>query len=297
MVELRYLVKRNCKMFFQDKGMLFTSIITPLILLTLFATFLSNVYRESFTANLPEGFSVAESVIDGLVGGELVSSLLAVSCVTIAFCANMLMVQDKATGARRDLTVSPVKKSTLAISYYLATLLATLIIICLAAGACLLYLSDAWYLSTADVLYLLLDIFLLTMFGTVLSSIINMYLSSQGQITAVGTIISSGYGFICGAYMPISNFSPALRKALSFLPGTYGTSLVRNHAMNGVFAEMDRLGFPDQAVQAIRDSVDCNLYFFGERVAISTMYLVLAGSVALLLALYVLLNALRRGRR
>ena len=30
-------------------------------------------------------------------------------------------------------------------------------------------------------------------------------LTTQGQLSAVGTIVSAGYGFICGAYMPISN--------------------------------------------------------------------------------------------
>ena len=56
------------------------------------------------------------------------SSLLAVSCVTVSFCANMLMVQDKVTGARKDMLLTPVKRSKMALSYYLATTLSTLII-------------------------------------------------------------------------------------------------------------------------------------------------------------------------
>ena len=91
------LIKRNIKLFFKDKGMFFTSLITPAILLVLYATFLSNVYRSSFTESLPASFTLPDSIIDGLVGGQLISSLLAVSCVTVAFCANFLMVQDKAS--------------------------------------------------------------------------------------------------------------------------------------------------------------------------------------------------------
>ena len=81
------LLKRNIKLFFKDKGMFFTSLITPAILLVLYATFLANVYRDSFTANLPQGVTLPERVIEGLVGGQLVSSLLAVSCITVAFCS------------------------------------------------------------------------------------------------------------------------------------------------------------------------------------------------------------------
>ena len=294
---LKALIKRNTKLFFKDKGMFFTSLITPAILLVLYATFLGNVYRESFTSALPDGLKLADKLIDGTVGGQLISSILAVSCVTVAFCSNMLMVQDKANGSIKDLTVSPVKGSALALSYYISTLVSTLIICFAAAGICLIYVAfKGWYMSVSDVLLLFLDIFLLVMFGTALSSIINFFLSSQGQISAVGTVVSSGYGFICGAYMPISQFSQGLQKVISFLPGTYGTSLVRNHAMRGVYAEMLNQGFPKETVEAIKDSVDCNLYFFGNKVEMSSMYLILALTSAALIAVYILMNV-RKGKK
>ena len=40
------LIKRNIKLFFKDKGMFFTSLITPAILLVLYVTFLGNVYHQ-----------------------------------------------------------------------------------------------------------------------------------------------------------------------------------------------------------------------------------------------------------
>ena len=146
---------------------------------------------------------------------------------------------------------------------------------------------------------MLLDVFLLVMFGTALSSIVNHFLSTQGQMSAVGTIVSAGYGFLCGAYMPISQFSEGLQKVLGFLPGTYGTSLLRNHALRGVFAEMEHQGFPNEVVEGIRDSIDCNLYFFGDKVETGTMYLILGGTVAALIAVYVLINVVagRKARK
>lgn len=294
MRELCALVKRDTKLFFKDKGMFFTSLITPMILLVLYASFLSSVYEDTFRSSLEAaGASVSDKLIGGCVGGELASSLLAVCCVTVAFCSNMLMVQDKVSGARRDLTISPVKSSTLALGYYISTLISTLLVCYAATAVCLLYVSKVgWYLTMKDVLLLWLDVFLLVMFGTALSSIINHFLTSQGQISAVGTIVSAGYGFLCGAYMPISQFSDGLQKVISFLPGTYGTSLLRNHALRGVFEEMSNQNFPSEVVEAIKDAVDCNLYFFGTQVSESMMYLILIGTVLLLLVIYVLLNML-----
>ena len=294
MTGLCALIRRNTKLYFRDRGMFFTSLITPLILLVLYATFLRNVYEETFRAALAAaGAAASDKLIGGCVGGELVSSLLAVSCVTVSFCTNLLMVQDKITGARRDLTIAPVRPGALALGYYLSTLLSTLLICLTATIVCLGYLARVgWYLTGGDVAALVLDVALLALFGTALSSCVNFFLSTNGQASAVGTIVSAGYGFICGAYMPISQFSEGLRKLISFLPGTYGTSLLRNHALRGVFEEMRAQGFPGEVVEAIRDSVDCNLYFFGDRVELSGMYLVLIASIAIAVCLYVAMNLL-----
>lgn len=298
MKELFAMIKRTTKLFFKDKGMLFSSLITPLILLVLYSTFLSNVYKESFVSNLPEMFTVSDSIIDALVGSQLLSSLLAVSCITVAFCSNLIMVQDKVTGAIRDITVTPIKKSTLALSYYISTVFSTLLICLIATGAGFLYLAKmGWYLTLTDVLLILLDVFLLVMFGTALSSIINVFLTSQGQMSAVGTIVSSGYGFICGAYMPISNFSTGLQTVISFLPGTYGTSLIRNHIMRGVFEEMGNVGFPSEVIDSIKDSIDCNIYFFDNKIGTGTMFAIMCITVAVLVLIYVMINLLKRKQK
>ena len=299
MTGLWALVKRNTKLYFKDKGMFFFFLLTPAILLVLYSMFLGNVFDCSFRSALEAaGAMVSDKVIMGCVGGQLVSSLLAVSCVTVAFCTNLLMVQDKVTGARHDLTIAPLKAGTLALSYYLSTLLSTLLISFAATGICLGYLAVVgWFLTVGDVAALLLDVVLLVLFGTALSSCVNYPLSTNGQASAVGTVVSAGYGFICGAYMPISNFSEGLQKVLSFLPGTYGTSLLRNHALRGVFEEMSNQGFPNEVVEAIRDSVDCNLYFFGNRVAQGSMYLILAAAIVLALGIYVGINILAQKKQ
>ena len=132
------------------------------------------------------------------------------------------------------------------------------------------------------------------MFGTALSSIVNFFLSTQGQISAVGTIISAGYGFICGAYMPISSFGEGLQKIISFLPGTYGTSLIRNHTMQGALAEMQNQGVPTEVIEKLKDSLDCNLYFLGNQVNIRAMYMILGITVLALIGIYILLNKSKR---
>ena len=294
MTSLALLIKRNIKLFFKDKGMFFTSLITPAILLVLYVTFLGNVYTDSLKLAIPAGYELSDKLIKGFAGAQLVSSILAVSCVTVAFCSNMLMVQDKANGTVRDLTVSPVRPSVMSMSYYVATLISTLTVCLTATVICLGYVAiTGWYLSVLDVMLLVLDVVLLCLFGVALSSIINFFLSSQGQISAVGTIVSSGYGFVCGAYMPLSQFSEGLRNAIMFLPGTYGTALVRNHAMRGVLAEMENEGLPTEFVESVKDNFDCNLFFFDNKIDMPIMYAVIGCTVAVLIAIYIVMNIIK----
>lgn len=288
------LTKRHIKVFFKDKGLFFSSLITPIILLILYATFLAKVYKDSFIQSCQ--IPIDEKIIDGTVAAQLFSSLLAVSCVTVAFCSNLIMIQDKVNGVRSDFIVSPAKKSSMALSYFTASLLSTLIVSFTATIACFIYIliKGCWYMSFADVMLIIADVVLLTTFGTALSSIVNVFLTTNGQASAVGTIVSAGYGFLCGAYMPISSFGSGLQNVLMFLPGTYGTSLIRNHALKGVFAEMESVGFPPETMNGIKASIDCRLSFFGTNVEQWVMYLVLIGSVVLLIGIYVLLNVLKR---
>ena len=292
------LIKRNRQLFFRDKGMLISSLITPIILIVLYATFLQNVYKDSLQSALPGVMNVSEKLVNGTVAGQLAAALLAVSCVTVTFCVNLTMIQDKASGARKDFDVSPVHRPTLYIGYFFSTVLNSLMVNFLAVVMCLIYVKHmGWYLNGTDIAWIILDVILLVLFGAVLSSIICYPLKTQGQLSAVGTIVSAGYGFVCGAYMPMSNFSSGLQKFLSYLPGTYGTSLLKNHMLRGVFEKKKDQKLPDDAVTAIAGTLDCNPVFRGHVVSTSEMIAVLIGSIVLLGMVYLAVTTLAERKK
>lgn len=292
------LTKRNIKIFFKDKGLLLTSMITPMILLILYATFLAKIYKESFEDSLKNVNFILENqdkIINGVVAGQLTSSLLAVCCITVAFCSNAIMVQDRASGVINDLKITPLKKSTLSISYFISTFFTTLIVNFIAMLLCFIYiLINGWFLSGGDVALLILDVVLLSMFGSALSCFVNNFLTTQSQIGAVSGVVSAIYGFLCGAYMPMASFGKTLQNVLAFFPGTYGTSLIKNHALNGAFKEMINQGVPKDVIESIKDGIDCNLYFFDNKVNMGVMYLILAAAILLFIGGYILINILKR---
>ncbi len=296
---LRALIARNCKIYFRDKGVFLPSLLAPLILLFLFIAFLGNVYRDSIRNVVAEaGFSISGRAVESIAGGWLVSSLLAVCAVTIAFTANLVMVQDKVTGRVDDLNVSPVSRHILALSYFVSTFAVTAIICLAALGAGLVYIGIAgWHLTCADVFLAIADTLLLTLFGTALSSLVCRFIRSQGGVTAVQATVSSAYGFLCGAYMPFGNLTPWLRKILMLLPGSYGTGLLHEHLMGGAIDALAKEGAPAEAVEGLRRGFDCSLDFFGKTVPAWVCFLVLLAAAAILIAIYVALCAVRKKRR
>lgn len=281
------LIKRNIKLFFKDKGLVIGALVGPIILIVLYFTFLNDVYRDTFKSFIPEG--TYNKIINDIVNGELISSILAVSCITVSFCSNFLMVRDKVNNARSDLLVSPVKSYVLALAYYIATVISSLTICYIALGISLVFVAFShWFFTASSLLMLLLDVFLTVLFGTALSSIINFFLTSEGQISAVGTIISAGYGFICGAYMPINSYNSGLKNVIMFTPGTYCTSLIRNHSLAGAFKEMS--DWPIEAIKSIKDGIDCNLYLFDKQISIAGMYGIVLITILVLITIYIVIN-------
>lgn len=296
---LRALIARNAKIYFRDKGVFFPSLLAPLILLFLFIAFLGNVYRDSIRSIVGEaGIVISGGAVESIASGWLISSLLAVCAVTIAFTANLVMVQDKVTGRIDDLNVSPVSRHILALSYFISTFAVTALICLVALGAGFVYIGIAgWHLTALDVIASIADTLLLTLFGTALSSLVCRFVRSQGGVTAVQATVSSAYGFLCGAYIPFGNLTPWLRKILMFLPGSYGTGLLHEHLMGGAIDALAKDGAPAAAVEGLRHGFDCTLDFFGSDVPLFACYLVLIGATAVLIGVYVALCAARKKRK
>ena len=289
------LTARNVKVFFSDKSMFFASLITPMILLILYVTFLGRVFQNSLDQDAL-GVALSEGVINAVVNGQILACLLAVCSVTVAFSSNLLMVNDKITGSTKDIDVSPVKSHTKSLAYFAATFISTIIINLVALVLCLIYIrtQNCWYYELKDVLLLFGDVVLLSFFGTALASVVNFGLKTQGQLGAVANIVSAGYGFICGAYMPISNFSALLRDSIMFLPSTYFMSLIKNHALTAPFQEMTKTEIPTQAIDAVKTALDYKISFFSHEVSLNTMYLIAITSIIVLIAIFVLQNKLKK---
>ena len=290
--KLSNLVARNIKLYFKDKLVFFVSLITPLILVVLFLTFLKGIYESSLLAFVPEGVEVSQNIINAFTGGWLFSSIMATSCITVAFCSNM-MVTDKLNKVSLDFQITATRPATVKVSYAIANFCTTMIICLVVFVISLVYLSIiGWFLSFVDILLILCDMVLCCMMGTLLASIIGNFISSQGALSAVCTMVSSMYGFLCGAYMPISQFGIGMQRFVSFIPGTYATVLFRQYYMGGVLNELGKT-FPPEAIDGLRKGFDGSFDFFGHELASWQMFLIVALCVIAFLGIYILISSVK----
>ena len=204
------------------------------------------------------------------------------------------MITDKANDRIYDLIITPVKRSTLSLSYFISCTISTLIITLSTLVVSFIYLAtQGFYLSGLDVIKIILDVILLTLFGSSLSCVINHFCKTNGAASAIGTLVSSIYGFICGAYMPIRQFGKGLQHVLSFLPGTYGTSLIKEHMVQGSLKEIEKIGASKELVDGISESIDARYYFFDNLVTEGPKYIVMIVSVLIFISIFVVLNILQ----
>lgn len=293
------LVKRNTKLYFKDKITFFMSLITPFILLILFLLFLKNTYVQSIDSIISAaGFAIPDKLKESMVASWFVSSILSTSAVTISFCSATIIVNDKLHLSGQDIAVTPISKSTIFMAYLCSTFISTMIIMLLIMAVGFIYIAIiGWYLSFLAVVQIVLSVVLLALFGSVLSCIIFNFVKSQGATSAVATLISSCYGFLSGAYMPLSQYPKAMASILGFNPGVYGNSILKYSFMNGAIDQMvNKHHLPMAIAETLRDSFDLNYYFFDSKVSILCCFLILAGIILILLSLFVVI-AFRRKRK
>ena len=159
------LLKRNLSIFYKDKMLFFVSLITPIILIILYATFLLKVYRDTFSSAIPDGLTLDSKIIEGVIGGQMVSSLLAVIPVTTSFSSATLIVRDKINKTIDDIMMTGVNKLQVIVSYFVTTFINTMLTSLVALIAGLIYIAIVgWYMTFSSIMLLLVGIIIMTLF-------------------------------------------------------------------------------------------------------------------------------------
>lgn len=228
--------------FFTDKGTLFFSMLTPMIILLLYILFLKN----SLLSSLKDAATGLENLVAAkdmaqFVNGLLLTGIISSALITIPYNALEIIVRDREDRVDLDMLSTPVKRFEIILSYFCAAVISAFMqaMVVLAVGIGILSMSGDMYLTALDNAKLVGAVFLGTVSSTSVFMVVMMFFKSMGTCGAFMGILSAVSGFVIGAYMPLSQFNKGIQNVCNLVPATGITVLIRNYLTGGILRHMD----------------------------------------------------------
>lgn len=246
------LVGRHIKLFFRDKGAVFFSLLSPLILFALYFFFLGNVQLESLAESVP---NVEESTLQAFLYSWVYAGIVMIAAVTTGLAALNIFVRDRASGQFTDFAVSPVSRWKIIVSYLLSTAVIaigmTTVVYVLGQVHLLALGADAPSLTT--ILDTVWRYSLVALSFAALSSLAVTFLKSEGAFTSVSIIVGTALGFVAGVYAPIGALSTSVANILNALPFAQGAVLLREPFVADSLAKLSE-SQPQQLIDGLSDT-------------------------------------------
>lgn len=248
------LVKRNLKIYFRDITTVFFSMLGVIIIIALYALFLGDM-MVSYAEEVFQGTSSIN--IRFLMDSWIMAGVVIVATVTSTLGAYGIMVNDNAGNATNDFRVSPMKRSTIVLSYILSAFIIGVImsILSLVLSELYIVLVGGELMKFVTLLKALgIIIFSVLMNSSIIFFIVT-FIRSNNAFGAVSTVFGSMIGFLMGVYIPIGNLPNGLQSFIKLFPLSHPAVLLRNALMGEA---VDLSYMPKEFVQFIGVQYDWN---------------------------------------
>lgn len=289
------LTKRNLLIYFKDIQSVVFSLLTSIIVFVLYLLFLKSSFVDSIEASM-QGLEnlIDRADIEMFVNGFLLSGILGSAMITVPYNCLGTIVKDKENKIDYDVSVTPMKRGQIVLSYFTAAaisafLMTTLIML---VGVLILSLQGDLYLGIRELLELLGITFLGAVSSTALFMLVVLFFQNASASSAFFGILSAAAGFVIGAYIPISQFSEGVQTFCNIFPGTGVTVLYRNVLLNGVLDHIDAsIGGVDEGmfVESMKEFFAFQTKLFGNELDRNVVAIYVGAFTVLCIVLMVLI--------
>jgi len=220
------LIKRNLKSYFRDRATVFFSLLGALIIILLYVLFLGNLIEGSASQFAGDD---ARFLIDTWIMGGVITA----SSVTTTLGAYSMMVQDQEKKTIRDFYASPLKSSSLILSYLISAMLIGLIMSVFTLVLAQFYiLLHGSMLSLLSVLKVLGVIILSVLASSSMIFFFMMFVKSSNAMSAISITMGTFVGFLTGVYLPIGQLPASVQSVVKAFPPSHAAVLLRQIMMN-----------------------------------------------------------------
>lgn len=262
------LTKRHVLLYLRDKGAVFMSLLSMLIIIALMLFFLGDMSVDTITELLSEipGHDVSndESNAELLVLTWTVAGIIPINSVMVALCVLSSMIKDKTSGKINSIYTSPISRFSITLSYISAAFV-TSVIICLATltiSELCLCTKGAVPFSFSEHMKLLGMICANSFTYSAMTYLFAVLVKSEGAWSGLGTVIGTLVGFFGGIYLPIGQLSQGLANMMTYTPVIYGTAMFRS-VMTDSITNVTFADAPAVMTEEFRKAMGIDLKAFG----------------------------------
>lgn len=214
------LLKRNFILYFRNRSGVFFSLLGALISFLLYIIFLQKNLTDAWS-QLPDNTN--------LLNNWLMGGTLAVTGITTSFTALTQMVQDRENQVDQDLFLTDLGSWGLQVSYLISSIAISFVM------QVFMFAVMSLYFKESPVISHLLEITLIMLLSSLLSSLVNILLiyrfQSVDSLGKLATIVGTASGFLVGTYVPIGVLPDFAQIIMKCTPATYIASLYRQILM------------------------------------------------------------------
>ncbi len=288
MEQLLAITGRNIKVYLRDKGAVFFSLLSTLIVICLMMFFLGDMNIESIL-NLLEQFpgrTVAEDEKNAelLVLSWTSAGIISINAVTVTLATYSGMIKDKVSGKLNALYTAPVGGITIAAGYVAAAWICS-VFICIVT---LLFTEVYGVLKGMSVysveahLQILGLIMVNSFVFATLMYLLAMIAKTEAAWSGLGTVVGTLVGFLGGIYIPLGALSDTIGSLMKCTPVIYSTSMFRK-AMNEAILDDIFTGIPEDVAREYRKVMGIDLEVFDRILTLRDewMFLLICGIIFL----------------
>lgn len=269
---------RNLKNYFRDKGSVFFSLLSMLIVILLMVFFLGDMYIEN-TVDLLSAFPGRDEAVDRKNAEMLIliwnfAGILSINAVTVTLAVYSVMIKDRVSGKLNSIYTAPVSRGVITGGYIAAAWTASVLVCTITLFITEMYgiikgLDAFSFVTHLQLMGLIaVNSFVYAAFMYLLA----MIAKTEGAWSGIGTVTGTLVGFLGGIYIPIGSLAKSIGTIMKCTPVIYGTSMFRS-IMTKDIAETTFLGVPEELLEEYRIVTGIHLELFDRTIGITEEWL------------------------
>lgn len=273
------LTRRHFVVFFKNKIQVLYTLLVPIIIFVVYIFFLRSMEMmtvENTLLSLETPIKLSdhpelEKYIGTVVDAWMLSGITALSTITVALQTNNVIVDDKQKGVNRDFASAPIPRNMLIASYFLFNFIVTALICFIFEIVCFIYFAamGEFVYNAVDLLLMVVVLLYMSINSTLMTVFLCSFFKTQASLSSLIAVISTGMGFLIGAYMPLGMLPSWVQNICAFIPGTFGCALFRFSFMDTPlqllmgYVETSNIVADPSFITQITDTFGYQIHFFG----------------------------------